>query len=992
MRYAQVVINLDAPLESSFHYHLPPDLIDVVQPGHLVQVEFGKRMVQGIVAALDDQSPVAETKPIIALVLPDPVLYPVQLELARWLSLTYLAPMIGCFRLMLPPGLSQIADVSLELLPGRADEQPLDEIQQALVNLLTEKGDLRGRQINRYLPKLEWRPAAEKLFKRGVLRRASVLAPPRAKPKRYRTAQLVANPRQVATVLPRLGRKSKAAEAMEWLAANPDPLPTVEAVLDETGCTPEHLQALVDHQAITLHAGRALIALAPSTQRPQGETDRNAILHFLRSVNSPVAQTPEELVDPITRSSIRYDPAELNALLDQGLVQKIEEPPAVSLSIDREQTPAVAAELRGASAYLRALDFLAREPEAVDVSWVYAETGCSLRHLKVLAEADLVVLGEKEVWRDPLAEREFVPDQPPPLTDDQSRVWSQIMLAMPERDFQSQNRALSAQFLLHGVTGSGKTEIYLRAIGLALERGQRAIVLVPEIALTPQTVKRFSARFPGRVALIHSRLSDGERYDTWRRARQGMIDIVIGPRSALFTPLKELGVIVIDEEHDEAFKQDPPVRPPYYHAREAAVQLARLTGATLIMGSATPDLVTYHRARGGEFQLLELPLRIMGHRGRVQALMKHYQGAIPGQGTRYHPLDSEATLPDALTIDLPPVKVVDMRQELRAGNRSIFSRILKKALSETLENGQQAILFLNRRGTATFVFCRDCGLVLKCPRCELPLTYHQPGRHLICHHCGRAEAQPERCPRCESKRIKYFGLGTEGVEATVQKQFPHARVLRWDRDTTGGRGTHDLFLQQFIEGKADVLVGTQMIAKGLDLPLVTLVGVISADVSLGLPDFRTGERTFQVLTQVAGRAGRGLLGGRVLLQTFNPDHYAIRAAAEHDFAGFYVEEIAFRARVGYPPYKRLARLEFRDAVLDRGRSEAESFAAGLRERAAEKKLGATEILGPTQPFFGRLGGQHRWQIVVRAPDPAILLQDLPRPKGWQVEIDPMSLL
>jgi len=993
--YAQVVINLDAPLEGSFHYHLPADLSDTIQPGHLVEVEFGRRVAQGIVVGLDEKSPVSETKPIIALILPEPVLNPVQLQLASWLSHTCLAPLVDCLRLMLPPGLSRRADVTLELISGAAEGKRLTKVQQQLVDLLAERGDLRGRQISKLLPKVDWRPAANQLARRNILRRGSVLDAPRARPKQIRTAQLVAGPKQVAAVLPTLGRKSKQAEVLEWLVASPDPLPTVQAVRTATGCAQKHLEALAKAERVTLTAGRTLVTLSlpPSDGGVPGNLE-NDILAFLTTAQIPVKSVPQlatpstrpkgELVNPLTHHSIPYAPADLEAMEKEGLVYLIEEPPTIALSIDPKQAQAAAAELRRAGTYLRVLDFLAREPEPVDVSWVYAETGCNLRHLKVLADAELVALGEQEVWRDPLAEREFVLDSPPLLTEDQARVWGRIKMGMLAGEPDSPSPA----YLLHGVTGSGKTEIYLRSIALALERGETAIVLVPEIALTSQTVRRFAARFPGRVAVQHSRLTAGERYDTWRRVREGMVDIVIGPRSALFAPVERLGVIVLDEEHDEAYKQDPPVRPPYYHAREAAVELARLTGATLIMGSATPDLVTYHRARRGEFHLLELPLRIMGHRGRVAAQAEQYQIT----NTHYQPLDPHGNLSDALTIDLPPVELVDMRQELRAGNRSIFSRALAQALTETLERGQQAILFLNRRGTSTYVFCRDCGLALKCSRCDMPLTYHRSRMQLVCHHCGRTEPQPERCPRCGGRRIKYFGLGTQGVEAEVLKRFPAARVLRWDRDTTGGRGAHDLFLQQFIEGRADVLVGTQMIAKGLDLPLVTLVGVVLADVSLGLPDYRTGERTFQVLTQVAGRAGRGLLGGRALLQTFNPDHYAIRAAAEHDYTGFYVEEMAFRARVGYPPYKRLARLEYRDPVLERGRSAAEKLAAGLRERAAEGKLSATEILGPTQPFFSKVAGRYRWQIVIRAPDPTRLLRDLDCPAGWLVDIDPVSLL
>jgi primosomal protein N' (replication factor Y) len=469
-----------------------------------------------------------------------------------------------------------------------------------------------------------------------------------------------------------------------------------------------------------------------------------------------------------------------------------------------------------------------------------------------------------------------------------------------------------------------------------------------------------------------------------------LFDIIVGPRSALFTPLPNLGVIVLDEEHDPSYKQTPPVPPPYYHAREAAIELGRLTGAVVIMGSATPDVVTYHRAQGGRYKLLELPKRVMGHRQRIESQAERLQVHNDKIFAHYRHGDEDPD--DALTIPLPPIQVVDLRQELRAGNRSIFSRALATAVTETLERGEQAILFLNRRGTATFIICRDCGHVLKCPRCDMPLTYHRPGMMLSCHHCGRHEPPHSECPVCGSKRIRYFGLGTEEVEARVQQQWPQARITRWDRDTTAGRYTHEQLLSDFIDHKADILVGTQMIAKGLDLPLVTLVGVISADVSLGLPDYRTGERAFQILAQVAGRAGRGLLGGRVIIQTYKPEHYAIQAAAEHDFAGFYVDEIRFRTQHTLPPFRRLARLLFIDPINDRAQREAEKLAKGLRLHIREQALGATEILGPTPPFFNRVDGRYRWQIIIRTPDPTRLLADFPIPRGWLVDIDPVSTL
>ncbi len=356
----------------------------------------------------------------------------------------------------------------------------------------------------------------------------------------------------------------------------------------------------------------------------------------------------------------------------------------------------------------------------------------------------------------------FVPVSAPELTGDQNQVWIRLreMAGRPKSGQLDNIRLLEEDetqaFLLHGVTGSGKTEIYMRAIDLALKRRQRAIVLVPEIALTPQTLRRFAARFPGRVALQHSRLSEGERYDTWRRARQGLIDIMIGPRSALFAPLQDIGVIVVDEEHDDSYRQTPPVPPPYYHARDAAVAAGRILGATVILGSATPDVVSYHLAQSGKYHLLELPRRVMGHRKRIEDQETRLQ-----IGSKYK-LQSGGP-EDAMEIPLPPVQIVDLRQELRAGNRSIFSRTLAQAVDDTLDRGEQAILFLNRRGTATFIICRDCGHVLRCPRCDMPLTYHRPRMMLVCHHCGRQEPPHQICPKCGSKRIKHFGLGTEEV-------------------------------------------------------------------------------------------------------------------------------------------------------------------------------------------------------------------------------------
>ncbi len=426
---------------------------------------------------------------------------------------------------------------------------------------------------------------------------------------------------------------------------------------------------------------------------------------------------------------------------------------------------------------------------------------------------------------------------------------------------------------------------------------------------------------------------------------------------------------------------DYQAEPPSFHARELAAVYARLVGAVCLLGTATPDVTSYYRAQQGRWRLVQLPERILGHRKIIQAQAQRFN-----LESRFRPWQEEAE-----TIDLPPVQVVDMRAELRAGNRSIFSQDLRRALESVLASKQQAILFLNRLGTATYVFCRDCGYSLRCPRCDLPLTYHGNERSLTCHYCGYRRGMPERCPQCGSGRIRQFGTGTEKVEEEVRQLFPDAITLRWDRSTTRGKNAHEVILSHFANHRADVLIGTQMLAKGLDLPLVTLVGVVLADVGLNLPDYRSGERVFQVLTQVAGRAGRSPLGGQVILQTFQPEHYGIQAASSHDYQGFYQKEIAYRRQLGYPPFARLVRLEVRHTNPQRAEDEARALAGRLRGILNAADARATELVGPVPCFFARLGGVYRWQIVLRGPDPVGLLRDHDL-GDVRIEVNPPSLL
>jgi primosomal protein N' (replication factor Y) len=881
-RYVEIAVNVpqarpSAGERAAFHYHLPAELEGQVAPGHLVEVPFGRQRVQGVVLREVAVPAVAETRPVLGLVDPQPVLTPAQLSLAEQLSQACLAPLAACVNLMVPAGLGQLADTLYELAGEAAPTQSSSAgLPGRLLALLRRRGELRGRQIDLALPHQDWGPAARSLVRQGLVTARSVLPPPSVQPKSVRTVQLARPPEVVEAALPEVARSG-------------------------------------------------------------------------------------------------------------------------SQALDRRQ------------ALLR---FLLGEAGPVDVSWAYAASGGNASDLQALAARGLVTLGESQVWRDPLERLEFVPTDPPQLTHAQQAVWETIRVGLYEAAAGRPPRP----YLLHGVTGSGKTEIYLYAVAEAIRQAGQVIVLVPEIALTPQTVRRFAARFPGQVGLAHSGLSPGERYDTWRRARSGELSVVIGPRSALFMPFAALRLIVVDECHDDSYYQDEPW--PAYHARQAAVMYARLAGAVCLLGSATPDLDSRYRAEQGQYRYLSLPDRILAHRQAVQAQLERIramggqQGSLARQPSRYHPLEKEAQ-----DRDLPPVTVVDMRQELKAGNRSIFSRGLQAALAQTLADGQQAILFLNRRGTASYVFCRECGHSLKCPRCDLPLTFHRkdagldagvganphtaalpsaapPGRssfRLICHHCGYTRQMPRTCPQCGSPHIRQFGTGTERVEAEVQAHFPQARTLRWDYETTRQKGAHEIILSHFANQSANVLIGTQMLAKGLDLPLVTLVGVVLADVGLNLPDYRAAERTFQVLTQVAGRAGRSPLGGRVILQTFQPDHYAIQAASRHDYAGFYRAELQQRRQLGYPPLTQMVRLEFRQRQAEQARSAALQMADRLQAWIAQEGRRATRLIGPVPCFFGRVNGLYRWQIVIYGPDPRSLLRDRPL-EDARVEVNPVSLL
>ncbi|MFW6103084.1 MAG: replication restart helicase PriA [Chloroflexota bacterium] len=578
--------------------------------------------------------------------------------------------------------------------------------------------------------------------------------------------------------------------------------------------------------------------------------------------------------------------------------------------------------------------------EAVPLQELRDRYGTSRGVVRTLEDKGLVDVYEERVWRSPLEAISSRSSSVPALTDAQHRAQETLAKGMTDGSF--------GEYLLFGVTGSGKTELYLRATGQALSSGRSAVCLVPEITLASQTVERFMSRFPNRVILLHSGLSPGEQVDEWERVSRTEPCVVIGPRSALFAPVKNPGLIVLDEEHEWTYKQDD--MSPRYHARTVAREMAVRLGIPLVLGSATPDVETFTRVVNGRSQLLELPYRI-GDTG------------------------------------LPPIEVVNMRDELRDGNVSLFSGLLLSAMKEALSRSEQVLLFLNRRGTATLVQCRRCGHVFACPRCSVALAYHAARGRLICHRCGYSSRTPEHCPQCKSTRIRYLGVGTQRIVDEVHSVFPGARVVRWDSDvpvrTRGQSGFNDAVHA----GEVDVIVGTQMVAKGLDFPNVTLVGAISADLGLTLPDYRAGERTFQLLCQVAGRAGRGLKPGRVVAQVYEPDSYVIKAAAAQDYRTFYEAEMKYRRDAFYPPFCSVVRLMYAHTNDDRSRAEAARIYQQLSPLADD----TLRVTGPIPAFMHRLRGRYRWQVIVRGSDPASIVAGLTLPNGWVIDVDPLSV-
>lgn len=750
-------------------------------------------------------------------------------------------------------------------------------------------------------------------------------------------------------------------EAVRPIAAVADPEPILDKAHIELArwMSAEYLAPLWDCVACCLPSGygqKAVTMVSPveiPPLLPVYPKDRR-ILQFIAEHGRVTVDALKESVGDVSLTTLQRLQRSGHLTVAQGLARPTGRPRferRVKLAgkpLDAELHAKQLAGKRPNSVPARILAHLAVHPDCSLTE--IRELGATPAHLARLVEEGWLHEYQQQVERDPLAEYRFTPKPAPQLSTDQQAAADAAWT--------------TGVSLLHGVTGAGKTEVYLELVRRALEAGGSAIVLVPEISLTPQAIRRYGERFGETLTVLHSQLSTGELFDQWFRIQRGEARLIVGSRSAVFAPARNLQLVVLDEEHEWSYKQADPQ--PRYHARDAAEKLCSFTGARLVLGSATPDLLTYHRSEVGAIRRIELTHRL-----------------APGAdgGTR------EGAM--------PTVQVVDMREELREGNRSVFSRALRRSVHQALKAGEQSILFVNRRGSARFVLCRDCGFLPLCASCEvsMSLDLSTPVHPLLrCHHCGRQRRLEDRCPRCHSARYRPFGVGTQRIEQEAKAAFPSARVARWDSDVSRQKGSHERMVRALEGGEVDILVGTQMLAKGLDLPEMTVVGVVDADVGLSLPDYHAHERTFQLLSQVAGRAGRRDKPGWVYIQTYEPEAPPILAAAHHDYRAFYEEEIAHRRRAGYPPFTRIVRMVHRDANADRGLEEASRVASELRVKRDAAGRAEPDILGPTQAYIARVRGEYRWQVLLRGRNPAALLGDVRLGERWYVDVDPASLL
>ena len=713
-------------------------------------------------------------------------------------------------------------------------------------------------------------------------------------------------------------------------------LKPITAVLDYESFINEELLDLSEHLAQTLHAFRinVLQAMLPAMLKVKYQ---NIFL-----IHQPQALSDYELPsDWLNQSQLDKDQVEaqlsrkqIKQLLDQGvleLVYQVQDQtttktqtmielamPAESIKQIIQDLPARSQKVAQLLTYLLASGQPQWEQQAL-----LAASQVSASSLKTALKHGYVKSQKVSVYRDPLAHLEVEQSQSRTLTEAQETVYEQVAQALEAHQDQT--------FLLEGVTGSGKTEVYLQLMAKASQMGRGAILLVPEIALTPQMVRQVKSRFQTGVAVLHSGLTNSQKYDEWRRIIRGQATIVVGARSSIFAPIRDLGLVIIDEEHETTYKQSDT---PRYHAREVAIWRCHYHQAPLLLGSATPSLESRSRAQVGRYQHLRLPERVNGR-------------------------------------PLPPVTLVDMTKEMAQQTTDELSSVLKDKIADRLAKGQQIVLLLNRRGYASYMLCRECGQVIQCPRCDISLTYHKHEHRLKCHYCDYQSPVPDRCPNCHSDYLRTFGLGTQKIEELLNQHFPEARVIRMDMDTTRKKGQHEALLDRFRRHEADILLGTQMIAKGLDFETVTLVGVINADTALNLPDFRAGEKTFQLLTQVAGRTGRGRFEGEVLIQTYNPDHYVMQLAQQHDYESFFYYEMKRRHLGHYPPYF------YTTLITISSKYQAKAQAMSHQVKQALLASGASiEILGPSQGAIARINERYYFQLLLKYKDGQVIKESL----------------
>ena len=713
-------------------------------------------------------------------------------------------------------------------------------------------------------------------------------------------------------------------------------LKPITAVLDYESFINEELLDLSEHLAQTLHAFRINVLQAMLPAMLKVKYQNIFLIHQPQALSD--YQVPS---DWLNQSQLDKDQVEaqlsrkqIKQLLDQGvleLVYQVQDQtttktqtmielamPAESIQQAIQELPARSQKVAQLLTYLLASGQPQWEQQAL-----LAASQVSASSLKTALKHGYVKSQKVSVYRDPLAHLEVEQSQSRTLTEAQEAVYEQVAQALEAHQEQT--------FLLEGVTGSGKTEVYLQLMAKASQMGRGAILLVPEIALTPQMVRQVKSRFQTGVAVLHSGLTNSQKYDEWRRIIRGQATIVVGARSSIFAPIRDLGLVIIDEEHETTYKQSDT---PRYHAREVAIWRCHYHQAPLLLGSATPSLESRSRAQVGRYQHLRLPERVNGR-------------------------------------PLPPVTLVDMTKEMAQQTTDELSSVLKDKIADRLAKGQQIVLLLNRRGYASYMLCRECGQVIQCPRCDISLTYHKHEHRLKCHYCDYQSPVPDRCPNCHSDYLRTFGLGTQKIEELLNQHFPEARVIRMDMDTTRKKGQHEALLDRFRRHEADILLGTQMIAKGLDFETVTLVGVINADTALNLPDFRAGEKTFQLLTQVAGRTGRGRFEGEVLIQTYNPDHYVMQLAQQHDYESFFYYEMKRRHLGHYPPYF------YTTLITISSKYQAKAQAMSHQVKQTLLASGAPiEILGPSQGAIARINERYYFQLLLKYKDGQVIKESL----------------